>query len=88
MQLNSKKELRYQRVAQALKNNLKKRKIFQRKINKEKKETKKFLMGYLLSDTMLGFQMSLKFLLMWIQLLLIQKILKAIALFREKEKSV
>ena len=41
MQLNSKKELRYQRVEQALKNNLKKRKIFQRKINKEKKETKK-----------------------------------------------
>ena len=41
MQLNSKKELRHQRVAQVLKNNLKKRKIFQRKINKGKEETKK-----------------------------------------------
>jgi len=35
MQLNSKKELRYQRVERALKSNLKKRKIFQKKINKE-----------------------------------------------------
>ena len=35
MQLNSKKELRYQRIRQALRNNLKKRKIFQNKINKE-----------------------------------------------------
>ena len=41
MQLNSKKELRYQRVAQTLKNNLRKRKIFQNKITKEKKEMKK-----------------------------------------------
>jgi len=35
MQLNLKKELRYQRVERALKSNLKKRKIFQKKINKE-----------------------------------------------------
>ena len=35
MQLNSKKELRYQRIRQALRSNLKKRKIFQNKINKE-----------------------------------------------------
>ena len=41
MQLNSKKELRLQRIERALKNNLKKRKIFQNKINKEIKKTKK-----------------------------------------------
>ena len=35
MQLNSKKELRHQRIERALKNNLKKRKIFQNKIKKE-----------------------------------------------------
>ena len=41
MQLNSKKELRYQRIERALRKNLKKRKIFQNKINKENKKTKK-----------------------------------------------
>tara|TARA_Y100000590_G_scaffold194465_1_gene220944 strand:+ start:331 stop:456 length:126 start_codon:yes stop_codon:yes gene_type:complete len=41
MQLNLKKQLRYEKVGQALKNNLKKRKIFQRKINKELKKNKK-----------------------------------------------
>jgi len=41
MQLNSKKELRLQRIERALKNNLKKRKIFQNKINKESKKIKK-----------------------------------------------
>jgi len=41
MQPNSKKELRHQRIAQALKSNLKKRKIFQNKINKESKKIKK-----------------------------------------------
>tara|TARA_B100001765_G_scaffold21771_1_gene12471 strand:+ start:302 stop:427 length:126 start_codon:yes stop_codon:yes gene_type:complete len=41
MQPNSKKELRYQRIEQALRRNLKKRKIFQNKINKEKKKIKK-----------------------------------------------
>jgi len=41
MQPNSKKELRYQRIEQALRSNLKKRKIFQNKINKEKKKIKK-----------------------------------------------
>jgi len=40
MQLNSKKELRLLRVAQALKVNLKKRKIFQNKTNKEGKKIK------------------------------------------------
>jgi len=34
MQLNSKKELRLQRIEKALKSNLKKRKIFQDKIKK------------------------------------------------------
>jgi hypothetical protein len=38
MQLNSKKELRYQRIEKALKNNLKKRKKFQSKINKKNKK--------------------------------------------------
>ena len=41
MQLNSKKELRLQRIERALKNNLKKRKIFQNKINKDNKKIKK-----------------------------------------------
>jgi len=41
MQLNSKKELRVQRVERALKANLRKRKIFQNKINKESKKIKK-----------------------------------------------
>jgi|TARA_B100000315_G_scaffold199666_1_gene191587 hypothetical protein len=35
MQVNLKKEQRYQRVVKALKNNLKKRKIFQDKIKKK-----------------------------------------------------
>ena len=35
MQVNLKKEQRYQRVAKILKNNLKKRKIFQEKIKKK-----------------------------------------------------
>ena len=34
MQLNSKKELRLQKIERVLKNNLKKRKAFQNKINK------------------------------------------------------
>ena len=38
MHLNSKKELRLQRIERALKANLKKRKIFQNKINKEIKK--------------------------------------------------
>ena len=41
MQLNSKKVLRRQRIEQALKNNLKKRKLFQNKIYKENKKIKK-----------------------------------------------
>ena len=41
MQLNSKKELRYQGIEQALRSNLKKRKIFQNKINKKNKKVKK-----------------------------------------------
>ena len=41
MQLNSKKELRHQRNERALRNNLKKRKIFQNKINKENKKMRK-----------------------------------------------
>jgi len=41
MQLNSKKELRHQRIERALRKNLKKRKIFQNKINKENKTIKK-----------------------------------------------
>jgi len=40
MQLNSKKELRLQRIERALKNNLKKRKIFQDKIKKNIKNNK------------------------------------------------
>ena len=38
MQVNSKRDQRHQRIEQALKNNLKKRKIFQKKINKESKK--------------------------------------------------
>ena len=38
MQLNSKKALRQQRIGQALRNNLKKRKIYQNKIKKNKNE--------------------------------------------------
>jgi len=41
MQLNSKKELKQQRVKRALRSNLKKRKIFQNKINKESKKINK-----------------------------------------------
>tara|TARA_B100001996_G_C18428510_1_gene503554 strand:+ start:108 stop:233 length:126 start_codon:yes stop_codon:yes gene_type:complete len=41
MQLNSRKELRHQRIEQALKKNLKKRKFFLNKTNKEKKKVKK-----------------------------------------------
>jgi len=41
MQLSSKKELQQQRIERALKNNLKKRKIFQKKIVKENKKLKK-----------------------------------------------
>tara|TARA_B100000378_G_scaffold184770_1_gene149743 strand:+ start:378 stop:503 length:126 start_codon:yes stop_codon:yes gene_type:complete len=41
MRLNSKKELRLQRIEQALKSNLKKRKIFQNKIRNESKKIKK-----------------------------------------------
>tara|TARA_Y100000590_G_scaffold238184_1_gene267949 strand:- start:329 stop:454 length:126 start_codon:yes stop_codon:yes gene_type:complete len=41
MQLNSKKETRYRRIEQALKSNLKKRKVFQNKNNKETKKLKK-----------------------------------------------
>ena len=37
MQQNSKKELRYQRITKALKDNLKKRKIFQNKIRENRK---------------------------------------------------
>ena len=41
MQPNLKKELRLQKIEQALKNNLKKRKIFLNKINREGKKLKK-----------------------------------------------
>ena len=41
MQVNSKKVLRQQRIEQALKNNLKKRKLFQNKVYKENKKIKK-----------------------------------------------
>tara|TARA_B100001013_G_C24400297_1_gene359723 strand:- start:271 stop:396 length:126 start_codon:yes stop_codon:yes gene_type:complete len=41
MQLSSKKELRNQKIGRALKDNLKKRKIFQYKINKGHKKNKK-----------------------------------------------
>jgi len=41
MQLNSKKELRQQRIERALRNNLKKRKIFLNKIGIKIREMKK-----------------------------------------------
>ena len=41
MKLNSRKDSRQQRVKRVLKNNLKKRKIFQNKINKDNKKIKK-----------------------------------------------
>jgi len=41
MQLNSKKESRQQRIGQALKSNLKKRKLFQKKTYKESKKNRK-----------------------------------------------
>ena len=41
MQLNSKKEIRQKRIEQALKNNLKKRKVFQNTIGKKNKKVKK-----------------------------------------------
>ena len=40
MQTNLKKEIRYQRIERALKNNLKKRKEFQDKIKKKAKSNK------------------------------------------------
>tara|TARA_Y100000310_G_scaffold173754_1_gene173882 strand:- start:335 stop:457 length:123 start_codon:yes stop_codon:yes gene_type:complete len=40
MQINLKKELRLQRIERALRNNLKKRKIFQDKIKKKIKNNK------------------------------------------------
>lgn len=40
MQINLKKEQRHQRIKQALKNNLKKRKVFQDKIKKKIKNNK------------------------------------------------
>jgi hypothetical protein len=40
MQLILKKELRHQRIEKALKSNLRKRKIFQKKTNKENKVKK------------------------------------------------
>ena len=41
MQENSKKELKLERIRQALKSNLKKRKIFQNKINIQNRKIKK-----------------------------------------------
>ena len=41
MQLNSKKELRKKRIERALKDNIKKRKLFQDRIYKENKKVKK-----------------------------------------------
>ena len=40
MQINLKKEQKYQRIKQSLKNNLKKRKVFQDKIKKKVKNSK------------------------------------------------
>ena len=40
MQINLKKEKRYQRIERALKNNLKKRKVFQDKIKRKIKNNK------------------------------------------------
>ena len=41
MQIKLKREQKYKKIEQALKNNLKKRKVFQNKINKESKKIKK-----------------------------------------------
>ena len=41
MQVNSKKELKIEKVRQALKNNLKKRKLFQNKIISQNRKVKK-----------------------------------------------
>ena len=41
MLVNSKKELKLQRIRQALKNNLKKRKLFQNKIISQNRKVKK-----------------------------------------------
>tara|TARA_B100000470_G_C19519240_1_gene271069 strand:+ start:246 stop:371 length:126 start_codon:yes stop_codon:yes gene_type:complete len=41
MQLSSKKESRYQRIERALRNNLRKRKVFQNRISKRRKKIKK-----------------------------------------------
>ena len=41
MQLNIKKNSQHYRIENALKNNLKRRKIFQNKLNKKNKEKKK-----------------------------------------------
>ena len=46
MQLNLKKELRQQRIEKALRNNLKKRKIFQNKINKKAKKIPEIRLYY------------------------------------------
>ena len=43
MQINLKKEKRQQKIERALKNNLKKRKIFQSKINKQNKKNERFI---------------------------------------------
>ena len=43
MKLNSKKELRYQKIQEALRINLKKRKLFQSKIKKIKKNNECFI---------------------------------------------
>jgi len=41
MQINLKQDTRIQKIERALKNNLRKRKLFQNKINKKIKENKK-----------------------------------------------
>ena len=41
MQVNSKKELKIEKIRQALKNNLKKRKLFQNKIISQNRKVKK-----------------------------------------------
>ena len=40
MQINLKKEQRYKKIARTLKNNLKKRKLFQEKIKEKNKKSK------------------------------------------------
>ena len=62
MEINLKKEQTRQRIERALRNNLKKRKVFQKKINK--KIVKIFPMVYHPMVMMLEFQMSSKFLQM------------------------